>query len=153
MRRCGRLSLGLVVLSGTLLLAITRPARAQECMVGTIGPLFLTSRQTLTLCATNLDAQTSRRVGFAFYDAFEAREPLRLQYADLALGAGACSSFQPSRDSLTVVARAGFVRAAEDSARPLALSAQIFPRAGVVDAADYVVWRSSFGANPPPPPV
>jgi hypothetical protein len=122
-------------------------------MVGTIGPLSLTSRQTLTLCATNLDAQTSRRVGFAFYDAFEAREPLQLEYADLALGDGACRGFRPSRDSLTVVARAGFVRAAEDPARPLALSAQILPRTGVVDAADYLVWRSNFGENPPPPPV
>lgn len=132
-----------------LLLAVPGPARAQECMVGTTGPLTLTSRQTLTLCVTNLDAQSTRRVGFAFYDAFNAREPLRLEYADLALGAGTCTSFRPSQDSFTVVARTGYVRAPEDPAQPLAGSAQVSPRQGVVDAADYVLWRSNFGDPPP----
>ena len=150
MRRWGRLSLGVVVLSTTLVLAAPRPASAQECMVGTIGPLTLTARDALTLCVTNLDARGSRRVGIAFYDAFSAREPLRLEYADLALGAGNCKTFRPTRESRTIVARAGFIRAVDDPAQPIALAAQI-SRAGDVDGRDFLVWQR--GGDPPGPLV
>lgn len=122
----------LVALHG-MLFASLAPAGAQECTVSTAGPLVLTSDQTLTVCASNLDAPSARRVGVAFYDAFDAREPLRLEYVDLAPGAGSCTSFRPPEESLSVVARAGYVRAPEDPAQPLALSAQVTGRA-------YALW-------------
>jgi hypothetical protein len=140
----------IVVLATVLLLTPPRHADAQECMVGTFGPLTLTARETVTVCVTNLDAPTPRRVGFAFYDAFDARKPLRLEYVELAKGAGACTSFRPSREeSRTIVARAGFIRAEADPAQPLALAAQI-SRAGDVDGRDFLVWRR--GGDPPDPP-
>jgi hypothetical protein len=154
MRKWARLPLSWVaVLPTALVLMAPGPATAQECMVGTFGPLTLAARETMTLCVTNLDAPTPRRVGFAFYDAFHAREPLKLEYADLARGAGACISFRPSReDSRTIVARAGFVRAVDDPAQPLALSAKTSSRSddGDVDGRDFLVWQR--GDPPPPPP-
>lgn len=151
MGKWGRLTLGVVVLSPTLALATPAPAIAQECMVGTFGPLTLASRESLTLCATNLEAQGSRRVGLAFLDAFNAREPLRLEYVDLAPGAGACHSFRPARDDRTIVVRAGFIRATTEPEQSIALSAQKKSANGTVDAADYVVWRKSFGTEPTAP--
>jgi hypothetical protein len=152
MRRSARLSLAVIALS-TLALTAGNPASAQECMVGTFGPLTLAARETVTLCVTNLDAPASRRVGFAFYDAFSAREPLQLEYADLAPGAGTCITFRPSRDHApTIVARAGFIRAADDPAQPLALSAKVSAR-GDVDGRDFLVWQRGGDPPPPPPPV
>jgi hypothetical protein len=153
MERWGRLTLGVVALSTALALTTSRPATAQECMVGTFGPLSLAARDTVTLCVTNLDAPTSRRVGFAFYDAFNARVPLQLEYADLSHGAGTCVSFRPGRDaSRTIVARAGFIRAVNDPAQPLALSAKTSSKTdGDVDAGDFIVWRR--GGDPPGPLV
>lgn len=151
MRKYARFSCVAIALSAMAVLADHRPAQAQECMVGTIGPLTLASREILTLCATNLEAQGSRRVGLAFLDAFNAREPLRLEYVELAFGAGACHSFRPVRDHHTVVVRAGYIRASTDPEQSIALSAQKASANGVVDAADYVVWRSTFGTEPTAP--
>jgi hypothetical protein len=151
MRRYARFSFVAIALSVTAVLVDHRPAQAQECMVGTIGPLTLTSREGLTLCATNLEAHGSRRVGLALLDAFNTREPLRLEYVDLSLGAGACHSFRPPRDHHTIVVRTGYIRAATDPEQAIALSVQKTSANGNVDAADYVVWRKSFGTEPTAP--
>jgi len=90
-------------------------------------------------------------VGLAFLDAFNAREPLRLEFLDLTFGAGACQSFRPMRDRQTVVVRVGYVRASTDPEQSIALSAQKISANGVVDAADYVVWRKSIGTEPTAP--
>ena len=151
MRKYARLSCVAMVLLAMAVLAVSGTASAQECMAGTFGPLTLATRQTVTLCVTNLDAKATRRVGFAFYDAFDAREPLRLEFANVVVGAGHCASFHPSRDALTIVARAGFIRGVDDPAQPLALSAQI-SKAGDVDGRDFLVWQRG-PVDPPSGPL
>lgn len=131
--------------AGFLFLGYPGPARAQECVITMTGPLTLTSRQVVTVCATNLGAPRTVRLGVAFYDAFNAREPLRLDYLDLAAKAGACASFRAPGRTSHIVAQVGYVSAAGDPKRPLAASAEVFRRDlngdGDVDGRDFLVWQ------------
>lgn len=77
-----------------------------------------------------LRAAGTVRVGVAFYDAFNAREPLQLEYFDLTQKAGTCTSFRTSRQAVTILAQAAHMNPPPDPS-PLALSAQVFPSKGL----------------------
>src|SRR5262245_2679951 len=109
--------------AGILLLGHSGPLQAQECNTTTTGPLTLASRQVVTVCATNLGAPRTVRLGVAFYDALDAREPLQINYLSLAQKTGACASFRAARQTTRVVAQVGYVGATTDPERPLAASA------------------------------
>lgn len=154
MHRRYMLSVAVVLFSGATVSTLTSPANAQECSVNTAGPVSLRSSQALTICATNLDAPRTARLGVAFYDAFNAREPLRLEYFNLSQGAGTCTTFRAGKDSLTVVARAGYVLAEGDGAEPLALSVQVEPARGIrIHYPNMISSRRLANGVPEGPPV
>jgi hypothetical protein len=115
--------------------------------------MTLTSRQTLAVCVTNLGAPRKERLGVAFYNAFDAREPLQLDYLDLDQKAGTCTSFRTTGQHARIIAEAGYVGVTEDPERPIAVSAEVFQtdfaRSGDVDGRDFLVWQRGGGGDGP----
>jgi hypothetical protein len=143
-----RTSILIGVLGFAHLLAAFSPADARECKAGSAGPLTLVEGEHLEVCVTNLNGLTARRIGIAFYDAFDARHPLDLTFLALDAGRGGCTTTpRLARVGATIIAQVGFL---DDGGPAPVASAQVLagPNGPVKAGKTFLIFVS--GPLPPP---